>query len=171
MKSPCEVPIVRLPEMQKAQSVALNRAGLRFLFGRRSVSKSSDPGSRHQKQPFLRQHRLKRWPEPQGQRSFLPSFSSSNLSPWTVRSPRLTCVSDGYPRRRLLIGSKKMAVRRTVRALCVAWRTSGTSGCCPSKDKLQRKRFTQSPSFGLNELACIVHVASLECGLPFVAAT
>jgi hypothetical protein len=30
------------------------------------------------------------------------------LSPWTIRTPRLTCVSEGNPRRRLLIGSKKM---------------------------------------------------------------
>ena len=79
-----------------------NRTG----FGR-LVPKKSDPGLRRQKQPFVRQHFLKRWPEPQGQRSFLPSVSSSTLSPWTTRSPRLTCVSDGNPRRRLLIVSKK----------------------------------------------------------------
>jgi hypothetical protein len=29
------------------------------------------------------------------------------LSPWTTRRPRLTWASDGNPRRRLLIGSKK----------------------------------------------------------------
>jgi hypothetical protein len=29
------------------------------------------------------------------------------LSPWTIRSPRLTWASDGNPRRRLLILSKK----------------------------------------------------------------
>ena len=78
-------------------------------------------GSRHQKQPFLRQHFLKRWPEPHGQRSLRPSFSSSTLLPWTTCVPRLTCVSDGNPRRRLVIVSKKMAVRQTVR---VAWHTS-----------------------------------------------
>jgi len=77
------------------------------------ISKKNDLGSRRQKQPFVRQHFLKRWPEPQGQRSFLPSFSSSNLSPWTIRSPRLNCVSGGpcsillEPLRRLLIVSKK----------------------------------------------------------------
>jgi len=71
------------------------------------ISKSSDSDSRRQKQPFLRQHFLKRWPEPHGQRSFLPSFSSRCLLPWTTRTPRLTCVSDGNPRRRLLIRSKK----------------------------------------------------------------
>ena len=91
-----------------------------------SVPKSSDPGSHHQRQPLLRQHFLKRLPEPQGQRSFRPSFSSSSLSPWTTRTPRLTCVSDGNPRRRLLIGSKKMAVRRIVHDSCVAWRTSSS---------------------------------------------
>ena len=31
----------------------------------------------------------------------------NSLSPWTTRYPRLTCVSDGYPRRRLLVRSKK----------------------------------------------------------------
>jgi hypothetical protein len=36
-----------------------------------------------------------------------PSFSSSSLSPRTIRTPRLTCVSDGMPLRRLLILSKK----------------------------------------------------------------
>src|SRR6266404_980710 len=44
-----------------------------------------------------------------GQRSFLPTFSTSSLSPWTIRTPRFTCVSDGKPWRRLLIGSKKTA--------------------------------------------------------------
>ena len=77
------------------------------IYSEVSVPKRNYPGSRRQKQPFVRQHFLKRWPEPQGQRSFLPSFSSSNLSPWTTRSPRLTCVSDGNPLRRLLIVSKK----------------------------------------------------------------
>lgn len=119
--------------MQKAHSVSLNRTGF-DLFGCRqnvgirilklSVPESSDPGSRHQKQPFERQHFLKRLPEPQGQRSFLPSFSSSSLPPLTTCTPRLTCVSDGYPRRRLLIVSKKMAVRRIVRGSYVAWYTS-----------------------------------------------
>ncbi len=44
---------------------------------------------------------------PQGHGSFRPSFSASSLSPCTMRIPRLTLVSDGKPRRRLLIGSKK----------------------------------------------------------------
>ena len=36
-----------------------------------------------------------------------PSFSSSSLSPFTTRTPCLTCVSEGNPFRRLLIVSKK----------------------------------------------------------------
>ena len=39
----------------------------------------------------------KRFAEPHGQRSFPSSFSASSLSPWTIRSPRRTFVSDGYP--------------------------------------------------------------------------
>jgi hypothetical protein len=35
---------------------------------------------------------------------------SNSLSPWTTRSPRLTCASDGYPRRRLLVRSKALLV-------------------------------------------------------------
>ena len=70
------------------------------------VPKSSRPGWSHQKRPDLRQHRLNRRPLPHGQGSLRPSFSSSCLSPWTIRSPHLTCVSDGKPRRRLLMGSK-----------------------------------------------------------------
>lgn len=113
----------------------LNRAGLGC-----SVPKGSVLGSRRQKQPFERQHFLKRLPEPQGQRSFRPSFSSSSFRPWTTRTPRLTCVSDGYPRRRLLIVSKKMAVRRIVHGSCVAWRTSGSVDVLPI-DTAVRKRF------------------------------
>ena len=61
----------------------------------------------HQKQPDCRQQRLNRLPLPQGHGSLRPSFSSSNLLPCTMRVPRLTFVSEGKPRRRLLIGSKK----------------------------------------------------------------
>lgn len=61
----------------------------------------------HQKQPEWRQQRLNSLLLPQGHGSFRPSFSSSSLSPCTIRMPRLTLVSDGKPRRRLLIGSKK----------------------------------------------------------------
>ena len=39
-----------------------------------------------------------------------PSFSTSSLVPWTMRTPFLTCVSLGYPFRRLLVRSKKGAV-------------------------------------------------------------
>ena len=71
-----------------------------------SVSEKRSPGSLRQNRPPSRQHVLNRLPDPQGQRSFRPSFSSSSLSPWTILSPRLTCISDGNPRRRLLIVSK-----------------------------------------------------------------
>ena len=70
------------------------------------VPKSSRPDWSHQKRPILRQHRLNRCPLPQGHGSLRPSFSSSCLSPCTIRTPHLTCVSDGKPRRRLLMGSK-----------------------------------------------------------------
>jgi hypothetical protein len=45
-------------------------------------------------------------PESQGHKSFRPSFSDNSLLPWTTLKPRLTCVSDGKPLRRLLEGSK-----------------------------------------------------------------
>ena len=68
---------------------------------------SSGPGSRRQKPPELRQPFLNRLPDPHGQRSFLPSRSSSSFPPWTTRTPRFTFVSNGKPLRRLLIVSKR----------------------------------------------------------------
>ncbi len=50
---------------------------------------------------------MKRLPLPQGQGSLRPTFSSSNFSPWTKRTPRFTFVSEGNPLRRFLIVSKK----------------------------------------------------------------
>lgn len=41
------------------------------------------------------QHNLNTFRLPHGQRSFLPSFSSSSLLPWTMRTPRFTFVSEG----------------------------------------------------------------------------
>jgi hypothetical protein len=61
---------------------------------------------RRQKLPDFKQHFLKCLPDPQGHGSFLPSFSTSSLSPWTILMPRLTCVSDGNPFLRLLVTSK-----------------------------------------------------------------
>ena len=52
----------------------------------------------HQKQPVWRQHRLNGLPLSQGHGSFHPSCSSSSLSPCTMRTPRLTLVSDGRTR-------------------------------------------------------------------------
>lgn len=46
-----------------------------------SISEKRSPGSLRQNQPPSRQHVLNRLPDPQGQRSFRPSFSSSSLSP------------------------------------------------------------------------------------------
>jgi hypothetical protein len=76
---------------------------------RYSFPKSSGGGSLLQKQPDFKQHFLNRFPDPQGQRSFLPSFSVSSLLLWTMRTPRFTFASDGKPLRRLLIVSKKTA--------------------------------------------------------------
>ena len=80
----------------------------------RSLPEKSDLGSLHQKHPVVRQHFLNRRLEPHGQRSFRPSFSSSSLSPWTTRTPCLTCVSDGKPFRRLLVVSKKRQIVEVV---------------------------------------------------------
>lgn len=109
------------------------------------LSKSSDLGWHHQKQPLFRQHFLNRLPLPHGQRSLRPSFSSRSLSPCTMRTPRPTCVSDGNPFRRLLIVSKKMAVRRS----CVwTWDTSiRDTDQELAKSVLARNR-TWSNSFG-----------------------
>lgn len=63
-------------------------------------------GSHRQKQPDFRQHLLNSLPEPQGQGSLRPSFSTNSLLPWTMRSPFFTCVSEGKPFFRLLVGSK-----------------------------------------------------------------
>ncbi len=75
-----------------------------------SLPKSSHQGPPRQKRPVFKQHFLNRFCDPQGQRSFRPSFSSSSLSPWTMRTPRFTWRSDGNPLRRLLIGSKKVVL-------------------------------------------------------------
>jgi hypothetical protein len=73
------------------------------------AEKSSGGGSR-QKQPLSMQQCLNFLFEPQGQGSLRPSFSISSLKPRTIRTPRLTCVSDGNPLRRLLVRSKKGGV-------------------------------------------------------------
>ena len=78
------------------------------------LPKSNRRDWHHQKQPEWRQHRLNSLPLPHGHGSFRPSFSSSSLSLCTMRMPRLTLVSDGKPRRRLLIGSKKGIFKSSV---------------------------------------------------------
>jgi hypothetical protein len=74
------------------------------------INARSDLDSRRQKHPLRMQHRLNDFADPQGQGSLRPSFSMSSLWPATMRSPRLTCVSDGKPLRRLLITSKAQVV-------------------------------------------------------------
>src|SRR5271154_1266379 len=67
----------------------------------------SDLFQRRQKRPLLRQQFLKRLMEPHGHRSLSPRRSTSSTSPpLIVRRPHFTCVSDGKPLRRLLVGSK-----------------------------------------------------------------
>jgi hypothetical protein len=62
---------------------------------------------RRQKRPPLRQQFLNRRFEPHGHKSLSPRRSANSTSPpRMVRGPRFTCVSDGKPLRRLLIGSK-----------------------------------------------------------------
>ena len=56
--------------------------------------------------PVGRQHRLKPLSGAARTRVLRPSFSTSSLFPRTTRLPRPTCVSDGYPFRRLLLRSK-----------------------------------------------------------------
>jgi hypothetical protein len=74
------------------------------------LSKSSLRGWPHQNRPDRKQQVLNRSPLPHGHGSLRPSFSTSCLSPWTTLTPRLTFVSDGKPRRRLLIRSKAFVV-------------------------------------------------------------
>lgn len=102
-------PLVRcIPNRQSVSQSASSVEGS-ILF-----PKSSHPDSRRQKQPECRQHRLNDLRLPHGHGSLRPSFSSSSFSPWTIRTPRLTLLSEGNPRRRLLIGSKKGIFRRAV---------------------------------------------------------
>ena len=124
------------------------------------LSKSSDLGLHHQKRPLFRQHFLNRLPLPHGQRSLRPSFSSRSLSPCTMRTPRPTCVSDGKPFRRLLIVSKKTAVRRN----CVwTWDTSTRDGSGKAVSVLARNR-TWSTTFAKSR--AIQHTPRTNCAVP-----
>ena len=58
------------------------------------------------------------------------------------RQPRFTCRSDGKPRRRLLIGSKKMAVRQTV---LWTWDTILSIDVHQTIDRMGNKGFAVSP--------------------------
>ena len=93
---------MRRSNVRDGPSRPCGREGLLLL-----VSKSSGLGSRRQNRPDFMQHRLNTLPLPHGHGSLRPNFSSSSLSPWTIRTPRFTFISDGKPRRRLRIGLKK----------------------------------------------------------------
>ena len=109
--------------------------------------KSSRRDWNHQKRPDRKQHRLNCLPLPQGHRSLRPSFSSSCLSPWTMRTPRLTLVSDGNPRRRLLIGtsgSKKVFVVEWFGCIAHDWAPSkGQRGTLQIYDSVSRKNLNE----------------------------
>jgi len=61
--------------------------------------------------PEVMQHFLKSLPEPHGQGSLRPSFSTSSFSPPRMKhSPRLTRVSLGKPLRRFEVTSKAWQV-------------------------------------------------------------
>ena len=108
------------PEFKEARPCGQARSSL--------FPEKSSRGSRRQKRPFDRQHRLNFLALPHGQRSFRPSFSSSSFSPCTICSPALTRLSDGKPLRRLLIASRAKAVRFVVVVeKSVRW-TRDTSG-------------------------------------------
>lgn len=73
---------------------------------RRLFPEKSNYGVRRHKIRRRRQQFLNLRVDPQGQGSLRPSFSNSSLSTCTTRIPRLTCVSEGKPLRRLLLGVK-----------------------------------------------------------------
>ena len=115
------------------------------------VPKSSRRDWPHQKRPDFRQHRLNRLRLPQGQRSLRPSFSSSCLSPCTTRTPRLTCVSEGKPLRRLLIVSKKTPdLGSCVWPWYTSYRHSVRSATCRSECPCQESNLV----YELRGLAC-----------------
>ena len=58
-----------------------------------------------------------------------PSFSTSSFSPPTTRCPRFTCVSDGYPLRRLLLRSKARFVGQCILSHgCLPFSLTSTMG-------------------------------------------
>jgi hypothetical protein len=105
-----------------------------------AVSKSSGRGWSRQKRPPLRQQCLKSLPEPHGQRSLRPSFSSSSFSPWTMRA--------GLNLRfgRIAAASFAHGLERSVRRcwVCVAWDTSGAEEWIRPRDTDGRLRFGRS---------------------------
>ena len=58
-----------------------------------------------------------------------PSFSRSSFEPCTTRCPRFTCVSDGYPLRRLLLRSKARFVGQCILSHgCLPFSLTSTMG-------------------------------------------
>lgn len=110
-----------------------------FLFGKQSkranhkklLPEKSGVCLSRQKNPDCMQQCLNLRAAPQGHGSLRPSFSDRCLSPWTTRTPRLTRVSDGNPRRRLLVRSKKGAVVMCV----VVCHTASFVGASPLDQK------------------------------------
>lgn len=108
------------PSAFDLQDVQCHRLAVEPAYDRQSslISEKSSRVDCRQKQPLFMQQCLNFLIEPQGQGSLRPSFSMSCLLPCTIRSPRLTWVSDGNPLRRLLVRSKKGAVLLWMMMLC-----------------------------------------------------
>ena len=107
----------------------------------------------------------KRRPDPHGQRSLRPSFSTSSVSMPTTRSPRLTLDSlEGTPGRRLLVGSKgRLGVTIAVhgRSPCLAASNrivAGTAVRCQPK-------FRRPPALGKHQLHAICG-RRVRCWIP-----
>ncbi len=130
----------------------IGRSAPRCVSDRRLSPESSGRDLRHQNRPDFMQHFLNRFPLPHGQGSFRPSRSSSSLSPWTIRTPPLTCVSEGKPFRRLLIVSKKTSGRRSVGW---PWDTSFPSRfTIVDKPRFQRPAEESNPVLQIRSLPC-----------------
>ena len=87
---------IRIEELYRMKRSSRGKPSPAFQLGRAS----------HHSSPKVLNH----LPLSHGQRPSHPSFSLSFLSPWTMRSPRLTCILDGYPPERSIIVSKTWLV-------------------------------------------------------------
>lgn len=105
-----------------------------------SAAKAINHGSNRRARPLHTARRqdnnsLNLRAEPQGQGSLRPSFSTSSLSPWTSRRPRLTRDSDGKPLRRLRVISR---VGATSSAMSTMPQSSSWSAASKSVSKAGR---------------------------------